>query len=116
MNETITTPAVTPTIRERVERGAAWLDTTVPAWRNSINVATLDTGDSNECVLGQVFWAEGRRPGIYNGFTYALGAFGDDGTPDANEIHWALSHGFEVDDESYDVLTAAWQRYLAEEA
>ena len=38
-----------------VARGAAWLDTEVPGWRDRIDTSTLDLADVSLCVLGQAF-------------------------------------------------------------
>lgn len=39
----------------RVERGMAWLDAHVPGWLDRIDMETLDIGDCDRCVLGQLF-------------------------------------------------------------
>lgn len=43
------------TVKERVERGAAWLDTKYPGWHTKIDLSILDMGNCNMCVLGQVY-------------------------------------------------------------
>lgn len=115
MSETITTPAVRPTIRERVERGIAWLDEVRPDWRDSVNRSALDISDSDNCLLGQVFWAEARQSDPYwSGFTYvhSSGHF-KDATGSSISAQWMIDHGFEEDDESYNVLTVAWLHLMA---
>lgn len=42
-------------VQERVARGVALLDKKVPGWVDRINLATLDVGLSDRCILGQVF-------------------------------------------------------------
>jgi hypothetical protein len=113
--DTITAPAITPTIRERVERGAAWLDSVKPSWRNAVNVRILDVSESVDCVLGQVFAYEAAETDPYwSGFEYVLnsGHFKDAAGGSLTGM-WAMLHAFDnSESESYAVLTAAWQRYL----
>ena len=106
MSETITTPAVTPTIRERVEAGAAWLDSTAPAWRDTINTRILDMGNSSSCVIGQALHAEAALAGAFSPYFHVFATYFEG---DESEM---VRHGFEVDAETYDVLGAAWKRYL----
>lgn len=40
--------------RKRVARGAAFLDEADPDWTTRINVRTLELGDGQACVLGQL--------------------------------------------------------------
>lgn len=111
MSETITpVPTLQPTIRERIERGIAWLDQTVPAWRDAIHRRALDLSDSNDCVLGQVFYAEAARVNDRDGFNYAMKTYVSDDY--AAQSAWVIGHGFEADGESYDVLTVAWLHLL----
>lgn len=42
-------------VKERVERGAAWLDVNYPGWHTKIDLSILDMGNCNMCVLGQVY-------------------------------------------------------------
>ena len=127
MSETITAPTMTPTTRERVERGIAWLDQTVPAWRDTINRRTLNMASPMDCVLGQTFAAEATRDahpddfGYLSGFDYALTTYGtcDDCTHDCSRAcqeKWVIRHGFEADNESYDVLVLVWLHLMGVKA
>ena len=126
MSENITAPAITPTLRERIEKGAAWLDSVKPSWRDLIDISALDLGDTRNCVLGQVFHDEylaaDEDLGLVSGFGYVdqrvrNGFLDGDGrnTARANlaTSDWHREHGFEIDlnVESYLPVTRAWQHY-----
>lgn len=52
--------------RERVSRGAAWLDKTYPHWVEKIDLGVLDLSDKCFCVLGQLegcYWDACRKAG-----------------------------------------------------
>jgi hypothetical protein len=96
------------TVRARVERGAAFLDTRVPGWRDRIDPETLRINSSDKCVLGQLFgsyelgcFAVGKVP--YEtaalGFTHSLTILGA-GTGGTDE--WAE-------------LNREWQAFLREQ-
>jgi len=110
-------PAVTQTspIADRVNLGISWLDENAPAWRTPVNLDTLDLGLSTDCILGQVFYAEAAWEGYYNGFDYILNS-GDfkDAAGGSLTTAWMLRHGFEVYDETYARLTAAWRLALSQ--
>lgn len=47
-------------IEERVARGAAWLDETLPGWERRIDLAQLNLANACRCVLGQIsgdYWS-----------------------------------------------------------
>lgn len=46
---------MTDSIQQRVAKGAAWLDTVRPGWRDSISLDKLDIASGCECVCGQTF-------------------------------------------------------------
>ena len=50
-------------LRERVGRGAVYLDNDIPDWAERIDISTLDLTGGDHCVLGQVFggFREGRE-------------------------------------------------------
>jgi hypothetical protein len=50
-------------LRERVERGAEYLDEDWPDWPERIDLETLDLNGGDRCVLGQLFggFREGRE-------------------------------------------------------
>lgn len=56
-------PRMDLTIEERVDAGIRFLDEKVPDWRNKVNPATLDIGNSWNCPLGQIYgiYVEGLR-------------------------------------------------------
>lgn len=91
-----------PLIRERVEAGAATLDTTAgvnPGWRHDINLTKLNLDSVWRCVLGQLFGDYETGAGIL-GFT----PYGSDET---------VANGFMSDWDGYE-LTEAWREYLEE--
>jgi len=53
------------TPQERIARGAAWLDATVPNWIDRIDLQTLNLWSPWRCVLGQVFGPADREQGYY---------------------------------------------------
>lgn len=46
-------------MRERVERGAAWMDTVRPGWETEIAVERLAFWSMTNCILGQTFGFQG---------------------------------------------------------
>lgn len=49
------TQQVTPEMaRERVKRGASYLDEVDPNWYQRVNSETLELGDGQHCILGQL--------------------------------------------------------------
>ena len=108
MSTTIT-PDTTSTTRERIERGAAWLDEVKPGWREIIDTENLRMYSGVSCVLGQVFSVEAYEHDCSNGYGYAFYL--------ANESSawWAINHGFESGGEAYFHLREAWLDFLAEE-
>lgn len=110
MSENITAPTITPTIRERVERGAAWLDSVKPEWRSVINLDTFDIADVAYCVVGQVFRAEAIAEGHSDGYDYVYEHYVLPGSGP-----WMTNRGFDASDftpGAYSDLQTAWQRYL----
>jgi hypothetical protein len=48
------TRKITPKrVRERVQRGAAYLDDVDPEWYQHVDADTLELGDGRHCILGQ---------------------------------------------------------------
>jgi hypothetical protein len=99
----------TPTVRERVERGAAWLDEVKPEWRTLIDAEGLQMYSPQFCVLGQVFSVEAYEQKTGTGYAHAFTLSG------AGAATWAINHGFESGGEDYSTLRAAWLGFLAEE-
>lgn len=53
--QTRRTQQITPNaVRERVERGAAYLDDVDPGWYRRVNADTLELDDGKHCILGQL--------------------------------------------------------------
>lgn len=49
------TRRITPEkVRERVDRGATYLDEVDPEWYQRVDAETLELGDGEQCVLGQM--------------------------------------------------------------
>lgn len=95
-----------------VRRGVTWLDSVKPEWRTLIDVNRLDVGESDRCVLGQVFKAEAAAHGEANGYCYV-----DHRIPDAQDH--MLDRGFCARSRTswhsdFDDLTQAWRLYLTE--
>jgi hypothetical protein len=64
-------------LKERVARGAAWLDRVTPGWADRINVGILNVGDYESCPLGQVI-------GEQASMNLCVGP-------------WGLEHGFKLE-------------------
>lgn len=97
----------------RVDRGAAWLDTAFPGWRDRIDADRLDLGDNCDCVLGQLLEAH-RGDEFYDLAADHADEWGSEAYPGER---WALDHGF---DSGYaftpggnGALRAEWLRVLA---
>jgi hypothetical protein len=54
LDMTTTTTQAAPTIRERVQSGAAWLDQHHPGWPDRIDLERLEMEHCHRCILGQV--------------------------------------------------------------
>lgn len=120
VSENITPAApLTPTLRERIEAGAAWLDEVKPEWRDLIDLDVLDVGDGRYCVLGQVFDND-EAADYYNGYDYAYNAVVPEPEPDHESDQpyqdWLNAHAFDVDlnHVAYATLTEGWLAYLRE--
>ena len=96
------------TTRERIEKGAAWLDEVKPEWRTLIDTEILRMYSGVSCVLGQVFSVEAYEAGHSNGYSYAFHV-----APEVS-ARWAIDHGFESGGEDYFTLRAAWLGFLGE--
>lgn len=104
-------------VRDRVLAGVAFLDETVPDWRERINLDTLDVSSGQNCVLGQVFAHKATESG--SGFLYAIETFGGGWEwIDGEWRVWQTDRGFALDGTtSYQhentVLNRAWRLVLA---
>ncbi len=93
--------------RERVARGASYLDKVDPTWYRSVDPVTLELSDGSHCVLGQMHGDY--RLGL--GRSHLLN-MGSGPRPSLSPV----AHGFQaLDTESdadtahdYDFLTTAW--------
>lgn len=96
-------PDRTAEYAERVRKGAALLDDVAPGWREKIDLSTLDIGDYQQCVLGQLYGTYGEAiPALH---------------PHLASMEQRHSHGFAgvaaMDGfESESRLTRAWLEYL----
>jgi len=81
-----------------VERGAALLDAKQPGWAPRIDLPTLDMGDCDHCVLGQVYryyWIGVEKLGLNLG------------------LHEEISHGFAQSQENvYPHLLPLWHEAI----
>lgn len=85
--------------RERIERGAAFLDEKQPCWRQRIDVDGLALENSDRCVLGQLdAWRWNGSQPFSNLVGYGFALTGDES---------ASAHG-------YATLTAEWREYIRE--
>lgn len=108
--------------RERVARGAAWLESVKgKAWVNSIDLYTLNLRSARYCVLGQMFNNEATAD--MDGFDVGM----DLGNPEYPEpvdhyderYHWAQEHGFDTrvvrsGGVDYDMLQKVWEQVIRE--
>ena len=93
-------------LRKRVERGATLLDAEQPGWCKRIDLVTLDMGDTEQCVLGQMY-------GHYSDGVDALGL----GLSEYAGVYTdAAEHGFDhayfPDDGEHDRLLPLWREAI----
>ena len=95
-------------MRERVERGAEYLDNVDPGWHRRVNADTLELEDGQHCVLGQ----------LHGGFRLGLGRSHVLSLSSAPRASLSpVDYGFKcvegVSDawqaRDYELLTAAWR-------
>jgi len=95
-------------VRERVGRGAEYLDESDPGWHRRIDPGTLELGSGNRCVLGQ----------LHGEFRLGLGRSGMLSLSSAPRASLSpVAHGFKcvggVSEEwqarDYELLTQAWR-------
>lgn len=101
--------------RQRVRRGAAWLDDHGPdGWRDFIDLRTLDVDDAENCVLGQVFRFDAREAGVLNGYLYVtvFDRVDPHGEVGGKLASWTYNRGFMALSD-YDETMAAWRDYLS---
>lgn len=93
---------------ERVARGIGVLDRLQPEWRTLIDANRLNIGDSEDCIIGQLFgsWANGCDV-LAEEFSILL------------DRPYAVAHGFDVTSDEfldevdhYALLTDAWLEAL----
>lgn len=92
-----------------VDRGAAFLDETLPGWAERIDTDTLDLSSTCNCVLGQLYrYEHPRLRKTYTAFERMLDVLG---------VDWERSRrlGFAIwGNARYSNLTAAWRRKIRE--
>ena len=95
-------------VRERVQRGAAYLDEMDPGWHRQVDPNTLELGSGRQCVLGQ----------LHGEFRLGLGRSRLISLSSAPRASLSpVAYGFKcvegVSDEwqarDYELLTAAWR-------
>jgi len=95
-------------VRERVRRGAEYLDDMDPGWHRRVDADTLELEDGQHCVLGQ----------LHGGFRLGLGRSHVLSLSSAPRASLSpVAYGFKcvegVSDEwqarDYELLTAAWR-------
>ncbi len=85
------------TIRPEVCEGVKFLSRTYPEWVDSINFGSLDMGDPESCILGQV--GEFLEPNETltsidtDGFYIIMGL---EGIEDLDQFEWAHNRGFHL--------------------
>lgn len=89
----------TLTARERVERGAAFLDENVPGWIDKIT-ESMDVSYGSDCVLAQVYGSFYTRPAELD-------------TCDATVMH-GFERGGDDPFVAYWMLQVEWDRLIAE--
>lgn len=82
--------ALSTSTAARVDRGAAWLDSAFPGWRDRIDVGWLNLGDNCDCVQGQLLQAH--RGDEFYDLAAGHAAEGYEAYPGQR---WALDHGFD---------------------
>jgi len=96
-------------VRERVERGATYLDDVDPGWHRRVNADTLELEDGEHCVLGQ----------LHGGFRLGLGRSHVLSLSSAPRASLSpVAYGFKCVEgvseawqaRDYELLTAAWRK------
>jgi hypothetical protein len=100
-------------ITERVERGAALLDTKRPGWWQEIDLATLDIASRCGCIIGQLagITKASDRGLMYEAATRQFGVSYSTEIPMGFEAPSTREYGAGVRAamaSEYDALTAAW--------
>jgi len=87
-----------PSVQERVEAGASFLDEVHPGWDKEINLAELNMKSSTRCILGQVY-------GLYNKGMYTLRIT----TPVSRDLGFSAFPGTSS---AYRLVTAEWKKLI----
>jgi hypothetical protein len=93
------------TVAERVARGAALLDETVPGWDQRIDLDLLDVDCCERCILGQLFASQATAWPVSRGFGAGTVALGIDDT-EIEEL------GFDDTSMTVAEVTAEWRRVI----
>lgn len=97
------------TVRNRVQRGATWLNEHFPEWRGTIDAYQLDLENGRVCILGQCF----------GHFEEVVQDEEDDEAQEPLTNRQARLLGFDVENEdcnnpaAWSLLTEEWLRELA---
>lgn len=103
--------------RERVRRGAAYLDGADGGWRERIDVDRLELSDGSHCVLGQLhgdFQAGLVRSRIWDGSSAPPVRLFAGVSPADLGFHARTDAGEELADLDYAFLNRAWREELRE--
>ena len=87
-----------PTLEERVQAGAEYLDEIRPGWEEEVNTDHLQLNNCLDCVLGQLF----------GDFDEALAEL-DITEGDAKSMGFLLSEFRNFEEEDYPELTDIWR-------
>lgn len=104
-------------VKDRVQRGATWLDQIIPGWREKIDLKNLNIDSGYYCVLGQLGrnldWLEGYR-NTYQIFLKKYLRLERWNQDDQQLRKWVIDHGFLPDPKLDDVdeLNKCWERII----
>ena len=119
---------MTDTVSDRVDRGIALLDATIPAWEERVTLPELSLSSMCNCVLGQVFAVEAKQTwtdGFDYGVEYLAEVIADDEDArfysDDHEMIDGAYYGFDalptydrkINRQDFAELQAEWEKRIA---
>ena len=98
-------------VQSRVNRGVVYLDRKFPDWETYVELENLDMGDSDSCVIAQIFgeywqgierlfWLRRRLHKLFGYVFYTI-----------RPAYYGF-HAFSFDDLEYARLTTAWKTVI----
>lgn len=104
----------------RVQRGAMWLDMTIPGWAKKINLPRFDIESPCDCIVGQTLGDYYACLGEFLTGNSTARDFGVCVTPDTGEqlgttLHcrrFVLSRTIDIYDASWRVLDSLWREEI----